>query len=239
MAQSNNKFISILICCYNGEKFLNNCLSSLDSQTIKQFQTVIVDDGSIDKSLKIIENYANKHPNTLILHHPKNRGLPLACNTGLAHMKTPYFARLDIDDYLLPNFISTAKRTVENNYADFFISDRYEIKNNKKKRITNISKDIYYWIACGTIFKKDSVLKVGKYTDEYWEEYDLYIRLLEKGYRFHYIKKPLYVYYKHKTNMTAVFEKRKDGLDSLKRKWREEILIKYGNYKKHLLGDIS
>jgi len=234
-------FLTILISCYNGERFLKDCLPSIAAQTADKaiFQIIIVDDGSIDNSWKIIEDFASYHQNVLTLHYSKNQGLPFACNVGLKHITTPYFVRLDVDDYILPHFVETIKNTIALIKADFYISDRYELCGNEKKLVADLADDIYKWIASGTVFDTRVVKKLGGYSNEYWEEYDLYLRLLEAGYKFHYIKKPLYVYRKHSQSMTSDFLKKKMGWQSLKRKWSEKTLLKYGSYKKYLFEEAN
>lgn len=74
--------ISVIVPIYNVEKFLGRCLESIDKQTYKNFELILVDDGSIDNSGFIADSYAEEKSNTRVIHK-QNGGLSSARNAGI------------------------------------------------------------------------------------------------------------------------------------------------------------
>lgn len=92
--------ISVLLCVYNGEKYLREACDSIISQTFADFEFIIVDDGSTDHSADILRSY--KDERMKIIQQP-NKGLSAALNVGLKASSGKYIARMDADDISLPN----------------------------------------------------------------------------------------------------------------------------------------
>ena len=102
------KDLSIIIPIYNVEKYIEDCLESVISQTFDNFECILVDDCSPDKSIDIAEKIINRYKGNIdfiILHHDYNRGLSAARNTGLKKSTTNYVYFLDSDDRLFSNSI--------------------------------------------------------------------------------------------------------------------------------------
>lgn len=93
--------ISIIIPVYNVEKYIENCLKSLENQTMQDFEIIIVNDGSKDNCEQIIKNYQKTHSKMVIKYFKKeNGGLASARNYGVKYSKGEYISFLDPDDYL-------------------------------------------------------------------------------------------------------------------------------------------
>ena len=90
--------ISVIVPVYNVEKYINQCVDSLLVQTYKNFEVILVDDGSTDSSGIICDNYAKNNPNIRVIHK-ENQGLGLARNTGLQYALGEYVTFIDSDDY--------------------------------------------------------------------------------------------------------------------------------------------
>ena len=73
---------SVIVPVFNGEQYLDECLSSIDAQTFTDFELIIIDDGSTDKSGHIADNYKTLHTNVRVMHGP-NEGLLLARRRGI------------------------------------------------------------------------------------------------------------------------------------------------------------
>src|SRR5947207_1274318 len=84
---------------YNGENYLAEAIDSILNQTFKDFEFIVIDDGSSDTSLKIIKKYTDPR---IKLISRKNKGLVASLNEGLAKAKGDYIARQDADDVSLP-----------------------------------------------------------------------------------------------------------------------------------------
>lgn len=93
----NNVEISIIVPIYNVEKYLRNCLDSIKAQTFKDFEVVIVDDGSPDSSAQIAQEYADGDSRFRIIHQ-ENGGVGSARNTGIKNARGKYIAFVDGDD---------------------------------------------------------------------------------------------------------------------------------------------
>lgn len=105
--------VSVIVPIYNVEKYLDECLKSLERQTFKEFEVIMVDDGSTDGSALIAEEYCKKNSNFKLITR-KNGGLSAARNTGLDHAMGKYVYFLDSDDYLADDAIGIMFETAEN-----------------------------------------------------------------------------------------------------------------------------
>jgi glycosyltransferase involved in cell wall biosynthesis len=99
---------------YNAEKYLSEAIESILEQTYENFEFIIINDGSVDKSLDIIKNYMNKD-NRIILISRENRGLPYSLNEGIRLSKGKYIARMDADDISLPKRLELQIKFMEKN----------------------------------------------------------------------------------------------------------------------------
>ena len=230
MVKKSEDILTVLVCCYNAEEFIKKCLDSLADQiSAINFEILFVDDASTDNSLKIAESYSKKLKNFKIINNRENEGLVRCCNKAIQEIKTPYFMRLDADDWLVSDAIEKILKEVGSlKKEDFIVFKRVDVFGNTVKEI-NISDDIYLWISGGSVFNTNAIKSVGGYSNEYWEEYDLYIKLLEVGYRYKVSSHCIYYYRRGHQSMTQDYEKKKSGSASLLKKWGVETLKKYGN----------
>ena len=90
--------ISVLMAVYNVEAYVAEALASIQSQTYTDIEIVVVDDGSTDRTLQIVEQIASTDSRIKIVRAPRNLGLPLALNLGLTFCQAPFIARMDGDD---------------------------------------------------------------------------------------------------------------------------------------------
>lgn len=228
--------LTILVCCYNSGKTLRSCLDSLVGQTISSsnYKILFINDASTDDSFEIANSYSKSFDNFALLNNDKNEGLVNCCNKALDAIETSYFMRIDADDYLSSDAIEKIlKELCSSKKKNFIVFKRWDIWDNELKKAEPIN-DIFTWIAAGTVFKTQTVRSVGAYSDEYWEEYDLYIKLLEAGNKYKISPYRIYYYRRGQKSMTQDYEKNKLGYESLLMKWGLETLRKYGDFKKIL-----
>lgn len=101
LAEQNKKIrFSVIMAVYNLEDYLERSIGSVENQTFKNFEFIIVDDASTDKSVEKIEELNAKYNNIILLKHNKNKQAGGARNTALAVAKGEYIVFLDGDDYL-------------------------------------------------------------------------------------------------------------------------------------------
>ena len=126
--------ISIVVCVYNGEKYLKECLLSIANQSYQNFEVIIYNDGSTDNSEKII--FENKKLFSNFQYYKgQNGGLAHARNSAFSFAKGDYFAVIDQDDICLPTRLSDQIKVVTNskNKAKFIFGNS---KTLKKERST-------------------------------------------------------------------------------------------------------
>ena len=120
--------ISIIIPMYNVEKYLKRCLDSVRAQTFTDFQAILVDDGSPDKSGEIAESYAALDKRFIVVHK-ENGGLSDARNVGMSKASGEYIMYLDSDDFIHPQTMEIAYSLAQRDNSDIvsFTYDRLTI----------------------------------------------------------------------------------------------------------------
>jgi glycosyltransferase involved in cell wall biosynthesis len=94
--------IDVLVPAYNVARFIGESLASIQAQTIRDFRVIVVDDGSTDETLSIVEHFARTDPRIAIVRSPSRGGIVSALNLGLTKCYAPYIARMDADDIAMP-----------------------------------------------------------------------------------------------------------------------------------------
>lgn len=167
--------ISVIIPIYNGETYLEKCLTSIFNQTLKNIEIICIDDGSTDNTVKIIENFKLKYDKIKIISQ-KNQGSGKARNKGIENCEGKYIAFLDADDIFLDDFALEKMYNIAiKNDSDIvsanlqLITEKYKIKksfrenpDNPKWKKYDIIKPNEYGIPQGfykNIFKKDFLIK--------------------------------------------------------------------------------
>lgn len=105
--------VTVLMPVYNAEKYLKEAIDSILNQTFKDFEFLIINDGSIDKSVDIIESYNDFR--IKLIHNDQNRGIIHTLNKGLELAQGKYIARMDADDISLPNRLDKQVDFMEQN----------------------------------------------------------------------------------------------------------------------------
>ena len=108
-----NPKISVVMSVYNGQDYLDEAIQSILKQTYKDFEFIIINDGSIDKSLEIIEKY-KQQDERIVLISRENKGLIASLNEGIEKARGKYIARMDADDISLPNRFEEQLKIMEN-----------------------------------------------------------------------------------------------------------------------------
>ena len=132
--------VSIIIPVYNVEKYLRECLDSVINQTLKDIEIIIVNDGSTDNSIEIIQDYSNNCKNIKVINK-QNEGCYKARNVGLETAKGEYIAFLDSDDYIEFNMYEKLYSKAKETDADI-VSSNYSILENNKIKIVDFSSSI-------------------------------------------------------------------------------------------------
>lgn len=122
-------FFTVIIPLYNKENYVENALKSILNQTFVDFEVIIVNDCSTDKSVSKIESYLSDK--ITLVHHEKNKGLSATRNTGIQNAKADYVAYLDADDLWKPNFLALIKELIDTfSDAKIFATNYEEVYGN-------------------------------------------------------------------------------------------------------------
>lgn len=119
---NDNVFLSVIVPVYNCEKYLDECLASLTRQGLKdnEYEVLVVNDGSTDKSAEIILSYCEKYQNFHLLNQ-ENQGVSAARNKGLESARGKYITFVDSDDYLADNsYLSVVSLIEKKNFKCFY-----------------------------------------------------------------------------------------------------------------------
>lgn len=195
--------VSVIVPVYNVEKYIDRCLESLVNQTLKDIEIIIVNDGSTDNSIKIVEEYKKKYKNKIIYLEKENGGLSDARNYGIPYAKGEYIAFLDSDDYVdRKMYEKLYNKAIENN-SDIVECDFYWKYPNKLILDTrNEYKNINDMIKNGRVVVWNKLYNRKIIIDRNimftkgvrYEDIDFFYKLIPEINRLDYIKEPL-VYY--------------------------------------------
>ena len=129
----NKELISVIVPVYNVEAFIDKCLNSILSQTYKNIEVVLVDDGSTDNSGKKCDEYVKKDSRVKVIHK-SNGGLSSARNTGIDNSSGSFLSFIDSDDYIDSNMLEILYNGCVNNNCDIGIINKVRVDefDNKK-----------------------------------------------------------------------------------------------------------
>lgn len=147
--------VSIIIPCFNAETSVCAALDSILAQSNGNWEAILVDDASRDKSCQVVEDYIQRHQEANIRLHrqPQNGGVSKARNTGMELATGKYLAFLDADDLLDKRFIEKMMDCATREGADF-------VASNALRRVSGEDKGAIYPNVPETLFEKDECLRI-------------------------------------------------------------------------------
>ena len=198
--------ISIIIPVYNVEPYIRKCILSVQKQSLENFEAIIVNDGTEDQSIEIIQDIIRDDQRFTIIHQ-ENQGLSRARNTGINHAKGEYLCFLDSDDFLDIHFLEYlhAKITEENAdicacsiavcNQDGVISNIFKIPSVQswQEALSLLFQGIYLPSSCNKMCKRE-VFQNIRYPNNFYEDSAICISLLV-GKKVCSIDLPLYFYF--------------------------------------------
>ncbi len=212
--------VSVLLPVYNARRFVDACLSSLLRQTFTRFELVAVDDGSDDGSGDVLERWAESDPRIRVIRRP-HRGLVAALNAGLERCRAPLIARMDADDVVHPRRLELQLGWLEAHPETDIVSCR--VRHIPVHRVAAGFRIYEHWlnslmshedmmrerfvespVAHPSVMARRHVLEaVGAWRDAGWpEDYDLWLRLAERGAIFGKSPRVLYFWRDHAGRLT-------------------------------------
>ena len=196
--------VSIVLSVYNGAMYLRESLDSLLNQSFKDFELIIINDGSTDDTAKILSSYKDDR---IKMYEQDNLGLVSALNRGIGLASGKYIARQDADDKSEPKRLERQVASLEDNTELVVIGSSMSVmdETSKKKHVHKVLLNdpelkqellVRSPFAHGSVmFKKDAFNRAGRYRQNEYpaEDYGLWLRLSEFG-NFANFDSPLYVY---------------------------------------------
>lgn len=194
---------------YNGEKYLSEAIESILNQTFKDFEFLIINDGSTDSSREIILSYDDYR--IKLIENDNNIGLTKSLNKGVDIACGKYIARMDADDISMPERLEKQVDFMENHEdiavcGSWFsvIDDKGNILSEVKTQINHefLFFELFFKNPIGhatTIMRKSVIEHIGRYDPDYvvTQDYYLWFRIIESGYKIHNIDRVLIYYRKH------------------------------------------
>lgn len=136
--------VSIVVPVYNSKKYIEQCIQSLISQTLKEIEIVLVDDGSTDGSGQLCDEYAKKDLRIVVIHQV-NAGVSAARNAGICASKGQYIGFSDADDISIEDKFEIQYRNICSTNAEVSVIGMTEYYSEKKQRYIYGTGKKYYW----------------------------------------------------------------------------------------------
>ena len=212
--KNDNPEVSVVIPFYNVEKYVEQCIQSVQGQSFNDIEIICVDDCGHDGTRKIVEKLAQQDKRIKIITHDKNRGLGGARNTGLREAKGKYVFFVDSDDYITPDCVETVIEKFKQKHVDtvWFKANIWWEEINKMTDMwifkyyadypqgpltlnddNLIEFPLYSW---NKAYKRDFLIKnkLDWRENVYFEDVEFYFKTFTKSKDIYIINKPLYVY---------------------------------------------
>lgn len=219
-----NKKVSIIIPCYNIEKYLDNCFKSLDNLTYQNLEIIFINDGSPDNSLSKIQNYCNLNKKAKVISK-QNGGLSSARNTGIDNATGDYIYFYDPDDILHPSVIEVVIKVLQNQDLQMAVFgfqkskdgksyEQYKFKKGKNTKLKfynqeeclqqYLSQKEFDFCVWNKIYQRDIIVKNNIRFDDccrYGEDTKFNYLYMKNINRCVLIQKQLYYYIQRKNSL--------------------------------------
>lgn len=212
--------VSIIVCCYNQAKYVENCLTRIEMLDYQNIELIIIDDCSNDRSLELVSRHQSKYPMTIIANEA-NMGLCASLNRALKQASGKYVKLIAADDSFPSGSITTFVNYLEEHpnidilYGDVFVMNEVGLVTNRicglKERVAEIQMNHSLslddallnniFIGPAYLSKREVYSRVGEFdTDCIIEDWDFNLRCLEKGIKFDYLSDVIANYRHHESN---------------------------------------
>jgi len=186
--------VSIIMSVYNGEKFLHECIEGINAQTFSDYEVIVIDDGSTDRTPDILYSWAKENRRVRIIIR-KNEGLTSALNLAISMARGEYIARHDADDISVPNRLEEQVEFLDK-HSDVVLIGSHVVEFEKKQSlialymppdshefiVKTLHKGENPLVHGSIMFRKSAFKKLSEgYRFRYSQDYDLYLRFLSLG----------------------------------------------------------
>lgn len=222
--------VTVYITTHNYGRFIEQAVKSVFDQTFKEWELIIINDGSTDNTAEVLKKYKD-HPRITIVEQ-ENKGLAVSNNIALRLSRGSYIMRLDADDYLDENALLVLSNVLDSKpevglvYPDYyevnFTGEVIRLVRRKKIAKEVDLLDLPAHGAC-TMFRKECLLQLGGYNERFscQDGYDIWIRFMQK-FKPYNVNVPLFYYRQHPNSLT----KRQDEILSTRREIKRQFVEK-------------
>jgi glycosyltransferase involved in cell wall biosynthesis len=216
--------VSVILPAYNCEKFIGKAIQSVLQQTFTDFDLIIINDGSTDNTETIIHEFDDQR--IIYLKNSNNQGLIYTLNKAITHANGKYIARMDADDICLRDRLAKQKAFLDQNEDITVIASTIEFINEQEEKtgIWELDRQTITpaqikgailkqnCIAHPTVMMRSEIIKQLKYKEyqKNIEDYDLWLRLLNRGYKIAKLNEPLLLYRIHDDSITSIHLKKRN-----------------------------
>lgn len=218
-----NPTVSIIVPVYNAEDFLPRCIDSIVGQEFKDFELILVDDGSKDSSGAICDSYAAKDSRIRVIHK-ENSGVSDARNQAIELATGTYLQFLDSDDWITPDATKLLVRAATENDCDLVIADFYRVSGEKVTQKGDIEDagvlsrqefaehmmenpaDFYYGVLWNKLYKREIIIEHGIRMDKtisWCEDFIFNMEYYLHAESFYALQAPIYYYLKRKGSLVS------------------------------------
>ena len=200
--------VSIIMSAYNCESFLEQAIESIMNQSYKEFEFIIFDDGSTDRTKKIIQNFATNDARIIAVYNDINKGLTENLNRAISLSKGQYIARMDADDIAISSRIQKQVKFLDNHQKiDLVGTAALDINEYgaeiQLRKSPELHDDIIALLPKANpithstvMFRKNSFASIGYYNEAYrtTQDYEMWFRAAGRGLKFHNLQEVLLKY---------------------------------------------
>ena len=203
--------ISVVVPVYNVEKYIVTCLNSIVAQDYRDFELIVVNDGSKDKSIDFVQDFLQDKDVTWKIVNKENGGLASARNAGILKAKGEYVVCIDADDAVHENFLSSLLREMREDtdfvFCNFRFVKKQEVPDDTNDQITVFDKESLLevflkrnigFVVPSMLFKKNFLLEKGLLFDEkirFSEDQPFIWNVILHSQKSVYLHQKLYGYY--------------------------------------------
>lgn len=213
--------------CRSGDRYLRMAIESIRSQTLRDWEMVVVDDGSTDATPAILSEFAAKDQRIRVLRNDSNERIVRALNRGLKECRAPLVARMDADDYCTVTRLELQKRFMDERPSTALCGTGMYVVDEEDRLVMEVRRPcavgpIREFLKSGcpfphgsVMFRRDVVLGLGGYSTEpefeYAEDYELWVRMAIAGHDLENIPdRSLYFHRNHGNKSSSVHARQQE-----------------------------
>lgn len=221
--------VSVVMSVYNEERYVAEAIDSILQQTFRDFEFVIIDDGSVDHTPMVLKNY---HDPRLKVYHQTNQGQSSALNQGIRLASGSYIARMDADDISLPQRLEREVHFLDAHPKIGLVGTwcvKVDARTGQQRLQSLPEEDAVIrkfltvdnpFIHSSVMIRKSVLDMVGLYDERFiWQDYELWVRIA-RHHRMTNISEPLIIRRKHPASITWTAKKSREFWELFRIQWK-------------------